>query len=102
MTYLDKYVLLNFAVQGLIMLETWAVVQHGCTQILDKDATWRDGKYTGNYSRVVPNRECHTDAEEFDAIFGYVFLIAWISIHVLFGVMVFMWLFWKRRQTKEN
>ena len=82
---LDKYVLSNFLLQFVVVIETFVVVASFCRSVSDDDGNWEDEAYSGKYTmRSPPDRQCAAWVGGFDRIFGAALLGSWVVVHLAF------------------
>lgn len=84
LTLMDWYILANFALQALVIAQTFFCLLMACTLVPDLDNDWKDGLYDGNYEfRTAPDRECWPELDNFERVFATLVYGAWIIMHLM-------------------
>jgi len=87
LTLMDWYILTNFALQALVITQTFLCLLLACTLVPDTDSDWQDGQYDGGYTfRTAPDRECWPELDTFERVFATVVYGAWVISHMVFMV----------------
>jgi hypothetical protein len=84
LTLMDWYILANFGLQALVIVQTFCCLRLACTLVPDLDEDWQDGEYTGVYKfRTAPDRECWPQLDNFERVFATVVYGPWIISHIM-------------------
>jgi len=83
LSFLDKYVLLNFMFQFTVIFENFCAAKFGCGPIEDGEAKWQNGMFNGTYKQSPLGRECLPEVVKWDTRFAMGMYCLWILWHAL-------------------